>query len=73
MDAFDYYYDGEGCYIITRNGHFFLSCCGSEAETKNIVELLRKDAERENGQMQSLRSSACLDPDGGRREMDAMQ
>ena len=48
MDAFDYYYDGEGCYIITRNGDFFLSCCGSEAGTKNIVELLRKDAERES-------------------------
>ena len=46
MDQFDYYFDGEGCYIITRNGDFFLSCCGTEAETKNIVELLRRDSER---------------------------
>ena len=46
MDAFDYYYDGEGCYIITRNGDFFLSCCGTESETKNIVGLLKADSER---------------------------
>lgn len=63
MDAFDYYYDGDSCYIITRNRHFFLSCCGSEAETKNIVELLRKDAERENDKVQSMRSSDYLDKD----------
>lgn len=44
MDTFDYYFDGESCYIITRNGEFFLSCCGTEAETQSIVQLLRKDA-----------------------------
>lgn len=46
MDQFDYYFESEGCYIITRNGDFFLSCCGTETETKNIVELLRRDSER---------------------------
>lgn len=46
MDTFDYYFDGESCYIITRNGEFFLSCCGSESETQNIVALLREDSER---------------------------
>lgn len=46
MDQFDYYDDGDGIYIITRNGRFFLSCCGTETETKNIVELLRRDSER---------------------------
>ena len=48
MDTFDYYDYGDGVYIITRNGRFFLSCCGSEEETRKIVELLRKDSEREN-------------------------
>lgn len=43
LDEFDYYFDGI-CFIITRNRHFFLSCCGTEAETQHIVELLRKDA-----------------------------
>ena len=45
MDAFDYYYDGE-FYIITRNGDFFLTCAGTERETKNIVGLLKEDSER---------------------------
>lgn len=43
MDEFDYYFGG-CCFIITRNGEFFLSCCGTEAETQSIVQLLRKDA-----------------------------
>ena len=48
MDKFDYYYDGkEGSFIITKNGNRLLECSGSEADTQHIVQLLRKDAEKE--------------------------
>lgn len=45
-NTFDYYDDGGGIYIITRNGDFFLSCCGSRSDAEHIVKLLREDAER---------------------------
>lgn len=45
MDEFDYYYNDEDFgFVITRNKEVFLWCCGTEAETQHIVELLRKDA-----------------------------
>lgn len=45
MDTFDYYSDEPG-YVITRNGEFFLCCCGSEEDTKHIVRLLQEDSNR---------------------------
>jgi hypothetical protein len=47
-NEFRYYRAADGVYVITRYGDSFLSCSGSEADTKKIVELLRKDSEREN-------------------------
>ena len=45
MDEFDYYYNDEDFgFVITRNKEVFLWCCGTEAETQHIVQLLRKDA-----------------------------
>lgn len=47
MDSFDYYFDSSGSYIITKNGIRLLECSGSEEDAKHIVELLRKDAEKQ--------------------------
>lgn len=42
-DEFNYYRAADGVYVITKNGSDFLTCSGSEADTKKIVELLRED------------------------------
>lgn len=47
-DFFGYYQNGEN-YIITKNGEYFLTCTGSEAEARNIVETLRKDVQKNDG------------------------
>lgn len=47
LDFFGYYYNQEEkTWYITKNGDNYLKCCGSESETKNIVELLSRDIER---------------------------
>lgn len=42
-NEFGYYRAADGVYVITKNGSDFLTCSGSEADTKRIVELLRED------------------------------
>ena len=44
LDEFNYYRAADGVYVITKDGSDFLTCSGSEADTKRIVELLKKDA-----------------------------
>lgn len=46
MDFYSYQAAEDGTYHVLKNGEYFLTCCGSEAEAQNIVRVLQEDADR---------------------------
>ena len=58
LDEFNYYRAADGVYVITKNGRDFLTCSGSETDTKRIVELLKEDRKVSKSKWPSVNPAA---------------